>query len=161
MVAAQAVNPSVCMTHHSRIPPLRFLLFCALGVLCSGSHAAELTPLAQANLFGSFALAINCNGAASEHGDVAFLSAESAVSKERDVQIRGYPVKCDIDVVLLFSANPSTDNRSGKVIPQLKDRIGAVIHTHYPRDRDLVIWMIEREAGIDTGGEWPGPCPRS
>jgi len=81
------------------------------------------------------------------------------ILEERDVQIRGYPVKFDIDVMLLFSANPSTYNRSGKVIPQLKDRIGAVIHTHYPRDRDLGIRMVEQEAGIDTGGEWPVVVP--
>jgi magnesium chelatase subunit I len=81
------------------------------------------------------------------------------VLEERDVQIRGYPVKFDIDVMLLFSANPSTYNRSGKVIPQLKDRIGAVIHTHYPRDRDLGIRMVEQEAGIDLGGDWPVVVP--
>jgi len=81
------------------------------------------------------------------------------ILEERDVQIRGYPVKFDIDVVLLFSANPSTYNRSGKVIPQLKDRIGAVIHTHYPRDRDLGIRVAEQEAGIDVGGEWPVVVP--
>ena len=61
------------------------------------------------------------------------------ILEERDVQIRGYPIRFDLDLLLLFSANPSTFNRSGKVIPQLKDRIGAVIHTHYPRDRDLGI----------------------
>ena len=81
------------------------------------------------------------------------------ILEERDVQIRGYPVKCDIDVMLLFSANPSTYYRSGKVIPQLKDRIGSVIHTHYPRDRDLGIRMVEQEAGIDLGGEWPIVVP--
>ncbi|MEI6505689.1 MAG: magnesium chelatase [Planctomycetota bacterium] len=81
------------------------------------------------------------------------------ILEERDVQIRGYPVKFDIDVMLLFSANPSTYNRSGKVIPQLKDRIGSVIHTHYPRDRDLGIRMVEQEAGIDLGGEWPIVVP--
>ena len=54
------------------------------------------------------------------------------ILEERDVQIRGFPVKFDIDVLILFSANPTTYNRSGKVIPQLKDRIGSVIHTHYP-----------------------------
>ncbi|HHK41398.1 MAG TPA: magnesium chelatase, partial [Planctomycetaceae bacterium] len=59
------------------------------------------------------------------------------ILEERDVQIRGYPVRFDLDVMLVFSANPSTYNRSGKVIPQLKDRIGSVIHTHYPRERDL------------------------
>jgi magnesium chelatase subunit I len=81
------------------------------------------------------------------------------ILEERDVQIRGYPVKFDIDVMLLFSANPATYNRSGKVIPQLKDRIGAVIHTHYPRDRELGIEVAEQEAGIDLGGEWPVLVP--
>jgi magnesium chelatase subunit I len=81
------------------------------------------------------------------------------ILEERDVQIRGYPVKFDIDVMLLFSANPSTYNRSGKVIPQLKDRIGAVIHTHYPRERDLGIRVAEQEAGIDAGGDWPVVVP--
>jgi magnesium chelatase subunit I len=81
------------------------------------------------------------------------------ILEERDVQIRGYPVKFDIDVMLLFSANPSTYNRSGKVIPQLKDRIGAVIHTHYPTDRELGIRVAEQEAGIDLGGEWPVAVP--
>src|SRR5579885_872929 len=61
------------------------------------------------------------------------------ILEERDVQIRGYPVQFDIDVLVLFSANPSTYNRSGKVIPQLKDRIGSLIHTHYPKERDLGI----------------------
>ena len=61
------------------------------------------------------------------------------ILEERDVQIRGYPVRFDIDVMILFSANPSTFNRSGKVIPQLKDRIGSLIQTHYPRERDLGI----------------------
>ncbi len=81
------------------------------------------------------------------------------VLEERDVQIRGYPIRFDIDVMLLFSANPSTYNRSGKVIPQLKDRIGAVIHTHYPRDREGGIAVAEQEAGIDLGGEYPVVVP--
>ena len=81
------------------------------------------------------------------------------ILEERDVQIRGYPVKFDIDVMLLFSANPSTYNRSGKVIPQLKDRIGAVIHTHYPRERSLGIQMLEQEAGVDGGDAWPVLVP--
>ncbi len=67
------------------------------------------------------------------------------ILEERDVQIRGYPIKFDIDVLILFSANPSTYNRSGKVIPQLKDRIGSLIHTHYPLERDLGIQIIEQE----------------
>jgi magnesium chelatase subunit I len=81
------------------------------------------------------------------------------ILEERDVQIRGYPVKFDLDVLILFSANPATYNRSGKVIPQLKDRIGSVIHTHYPRERDLGIQIIEQEAGLDLGGAWPVVVP--
>jgi magnesium chelatase subunit I len=73
------------------------------------------------------------------------------ILEERDVQIRGYPVKFDIDVLILFSANPATYNRSGKVIPQLKDRIGSIIHTHYPLERDLGIQIVEQE--VESKGE--------
>jgi len=81
------------------------------------------------------------------------------ILEERDVQIRGYPIKFDIDVMILFSANPATYNRSGKVIPQLKDRIGAVIHTHYPLDRDSGIEIIDQEAAVDLAGEFPVAVP--
>jgi len=81
------------------------------------------------------------------------------VLEERDVQIRGYPIRFDIDVLILFSANPATYNRSGKVIPQLKDRIGSVIHTHYPADRDMGIQIIDQEADIELGGDYPVVVP--
>jgi magnesium chelatase subunit I len=81
------------------------------------------------------------------------------ILEERDVQIRGYPVKFDIDVLILFSANPATYNRSGKVIPQLKDRIGSVIHTHYPRERDLGIQIMDQEADISLDGAYPVRVP--
>jgi magnesium chelatase subunit I len=81
------------------------------------------------------------------------------ILEERDVQIRGYPVRFDLDVLVLFSANPSTYNRSGKVIPQLKDRIGSTIQTHYPREREVGIAITRREAGMDLGGEYPVLVP--
>jgi magnesium chelatase subunit I len=81
------------------------------------------------------------------------------ILEERDVQIRGYPIRFDIDVLILFSANPATFNRSGKVIPQLKDRVGSVIHTHYPRDRQLGIEIIRQEARIELDGEFPVVVP--
>ncbi|MCA9266913.1 MAG: magnesium chelatase [Planctomycetales bacterium] len=81
------------------------------------------------------------------------------ILEERDVQIRGFPIKFDLDAMILFSANPSTYNRSGKVIPQLKDRIGSVIHTHYPRDRALGVQIMEQEAGVDLGGDYPVAVP--
>ena len=81
------------------------------------------------------------------------------ILEERDVQIRGYPVSFDIDVFLLFSANPATYNRSGKVIPQLKDRIGSTIHTHYPRQRELGIQIMEQEADVLLDGEYAVAVP--
>lgn len=82
------------------------------------------------------------------------------ILEERDVQIRGFPVKFDIDILVLFSANPATYNRSGKVIPQLKDRIGATIQTHYPLDRDVGVEIMEQEARVDLGGPYPVQVPR-
>ena len=81
------------------------------------------------------------------------------VLEERDVQIRGYPVSFDLDVMLVFSANPSTYNRSGKVIPQLKDRIGSLIQTHYPKEREQGIEILLQESGIDLGGKYPVQIP--
>ena len=77
------------------------------------------------------------------------------ILEERDVQIRGYPIQFDLDVLILFSANPATFNRSGKVIPQLKDRIGSLIQTHYPRERAMGIEIMEQEAALETGGPFP------
>lgn len=81
------------------------------------------------------------------------------ILEERDVQIRGFPVQFDIDVMILFSANPATYNRSGKVIPQLKDRIGSIIHTHYPSERDLGIEIMEQESDLETSGDYPVLVP--
>jgi magnesium chelatase subunit I len=80
--------------------------------------------------------------------------------EERDIQIRGLPLRYDLDVLVLFSANPATYNRSGKVIPQLKDRIGSLIRTHYPKDRDLGIEIMEQEAAMDLGGSFPVLVPQ-
>lgn len=81
------------------------------------------------------------------------------ILEERDVQIRGYPIKFDLDLMILFSANPSTYNRSGKVIPQLKDRIGSIVQTHYPDERDQGIEILQQEIGDDLGGPHPVRVP--
>src|SRR6266446_563081 len=81
------------------------------------------------------------------------------ILEERDVQIRGYPVQFDVDVLILFSANPATYNRSGKVIPQLKDRIGSLIQTHYPADRAVGIEIMEQESDLDLDGPYPVLVP--
>jgi magnesium chelatase subunit I len=81
------------------------------------------------------------------------------ILEERDVQIRGYPVQFDLDILILFSANPATYNRSGKVIPQLKDRIGTLIQTHYPLERSNGIEIMEQESEIDLAGDFPVLVP--
>lgn len=81
------------------------------------------------------------------------------ILEERDVQIRGYPIRFDLDIFIMFSANPGTYNRSGKVIPQLKDRIGSIIQTHYPKERDTGIQILFQESGFDLGGEHPVQVP--
>jgi magnesium chelatase subunit I len=81
------------------------------------------------------------------------------ILEERDVQIRGYPIQFDIDVLILFSANPATYNRSGKVIPQLKDRIGTLVQTHYPLERATGIDIMEQEANVSLDGDYPVLVP--
>ncbi len=81
------------------------------------------------------------------------------ILEERDVQIRGYPIRFDLDIFILFSANPATYNRSGKVIPQLKDRIGSLIQTHYPHDRQVGIQIVQQELTHDLSADPPVLVP--
>lgn len=54
------------------------------------------------------------------------------IMQEGDIQIKGYPLRLPLDVLLVFSANPEDYTARGKIITPLKDRIGAEIRTHYP-----------------------------
>lgn len=74
------------------------------------------------------------------------------ILEERDIQVRGYPIRFDLDLILLFTANPEEYTRAGKIITQLKDRIGAEIRTHYPLTRDLGIKIIQQEAHLPKDG---------
>lgn len=76
------------------------------------------------------------------------------IMQEGDVQIKGYPVRLPLDVLLVFSANPEDYTARGKIITPLKDRIGAEIQTHYPSSLDLGIRITAQEAW--TGRESDG-----
>ena len=54
------------------------------------------------------------------------------IMQEGDVQIKGYPVRLPLDVMMVFTANPEDYTARGKIITPLKDRIGSEIRTHYP-----------------------------
>jgi magnesium chelatase subunit I len=71
------------------------------------------------------------------------------VLEERDVQIRGYPVRLDLDVCLVFSANPEDYTNRGRIVTPLKDRIGSVVRTHYPESADEGIRIAEQNAYVD------------
>ena len=70
------------------------------------------------------------------------------VLEERDVQIRGYPIKLDLDVCLVFSANPEDYTNRGRIVTPLKDRIGSVVRTHYPETVGEGIQIAEQNAWL-------------
>lgn len=74
------------------------------------------------------------------------------VMQEGDVQIKGYPVRLPLDVLLVFSANPEDYTARGKIITPLKDRIGSEIRTHYPLDVERAMEITRREAWAERGG---------
>ncbi len=71
------------------------------------------------------------------------------VLEERDVQIRGYPIRLDLDVCLVFSANPEDYTNRGRIVTPLKDRIGSVVRTHYPESVEEGIQISEQNAWLD------------
>ncbi|HEX8454064.1 MAG TPA: sigma 54-interacting transcriptional regulator [Longimicrobium sp.] len=74
------------------------------------------------------------------------------VLQEGDIQIKGYPVRLPLDVLLVFSANPEDYTARGKIITPLKDRIGAEILTHYPRSPEEAMTITAQEAQIARDG---------
>src|SRR5499426_3305035 len=68
------------------------------------------------------------------------------IMQEGDVQIKGYPVRLPLDVLLVFSANPEDYTARGKIITPLKDRIGSEIQTHYPTSLKEGVEITKQEA---------------
>ena len=75
------------------------------------------------------------------------------ILQEGDVQIKGYPIRLPLDVMLVFTANPEDYTARGKIITPLKDRIGSEIRTHYPTTRAATRWPSrQQEAWTDRAG---------
>ncbi|MEO7142116.1 MAG: magnesium chelatase [Bryobacteraceae bacterium] len=68
------------------------------------------------------------------------------IMQEGDVQIKGYPVRLPLDVLLVFTANPEDYTARGKIITPLKDRIGSEIRTHYPMILDHGLAITRQES---------------
>jgi len=74
------------------------------------------------------------------------------VMEERDIQVRGYPLRLALDVLVVASANPEDYTNRGRIITPLKDRFGAEIRTHYPREITAEVALVTQEAGLATIG---------
>lgn len=74
------------------------------------------------------------------------------VLEERDIQIRGFPIRLNLDVCMVFSANPEDYTNRGRIVTPLKDRIGSVIRTHYPHTRELGMQITEENAWTQRDG---------
>jgi magnesium chelatase subunit I len=71
------------------------------------------------------------------------------IMQEGDVQIKGYPVRLPLDMMLVFTANPEDYTARGKIITPLKDRIGSEIRTHYPLTLEQGMSITEQEAWVE------------
>jgi len=75
------------------------------------------------------------------------------ILEERDLQIRGFPVRIPMDVVLVFSANPEDYTSRGNIITPLKDRIDSQILTHYPQSVKTALQITGQEAWVNRPGK--------
>jgi magnesium chelatase subunit I len=73
------------------------------------------------------------------------------ILQEGDVQIKGYPVRLPLDLLMVFTANPEDYTARGKIITPLKDRIGSEIRTHYPATRHHAMEITAQEAWLARG----------
>jgi magnesium chelatase subunit I len=74
------------------------------------------------------------------------------ILQEGDVQVKGYPIRLALDVMMVFTANPEDYTARGKIITPLKDRIGAEIRTHYPESLGIGVEITRQEAWVDRDG---------
>jgi magnesium chelatase subunit I len=75
------------------------------------------------------------------------------ILEERDIQIRGFPIRIPLDILMVFSANPEDYTSRGNIITPLKDRISSQILTHYPKDAATALTITRQEAWRER----PGP----
>lgn len=72
--------------------------------------------------------------------------------EEKDIQIRGFPVRIPLDILLCFSANPEDYTNRGSIITPLKDRIESQILTHYPLTIEDARTITDQESWIHRPG---------
>ncbi len=78
------------------------------------------------------------------------------IMQEGDIQIKGYPLRLPLDLLLVFTANPEDYTARGKIVTPLKDRIGSEIRTHYPATVQEALGITEQEAWLARDGDAAG-----
>ena len=76
-------------------------------------------------------------------------SACSTCSRSATSRSAGYPIRLELDLCMVFSANPEDYTNRGRIVTPLKDRIGSVVRTHYPLTREIGIAISEQNAWLD------------
>jgi magnesium chelatase subunit I len=74
------------------------------------------------------------------------------IMEERDVQIRGFPVRLPLDVCIVYSANPEDYTNRGTIITPLRDRIDSQILTHYPASLEDAMAITAQEGWVARSG---------
>jgi magnesium chelatase subunit I len=74
------------------------------------------------------------------------------ILEERDIQVRGFPLRIPLDILMVFSANPEDYTNRGSIITPLKDRISSQVLTHYPKDAETALEITGQEAWVERDG---------
>ncbi len=83
-----------------------------------------------------------------------------SIMEERDVQIRGFPIRLPLDVCIVYTANPEDYTNRGTIITPLKDRIDSQIMTHYPRTLEDALAITDQESWVEREGTAEVRVPR-
>lgn len=75
------------------------------------------------------------------------------IMEEKDLQIRGFPIRMPLDLCIVYTANPEDYTNRGNIITPLKDRIDAQIITHYPESLEEAMSITAQEAELDHVAE--------
>ena len=121
----------------------------------------DIDPIKAANLRLSFSdeevihygIIPRCNRSIFVINELPDLQARIQVSlfnilQEGDIQIRGFKLRLNLDILFIFTANPEDYTSRGSIVTPLKDRIESQILTHYPKDLNTALQITEQEAGI-------------
>ena len=81
------------------------------------------------------------------------------ILEERDIQIRGYQIRLQLDLLLVATANPDDYTNRGRIVSPLKDRFGTQVRTHYPETLSDEVRIMDQEARRPAG-EVPVRVPR-